>query len=369
MFIPLVKPILRLACTIASFILFAVTILAAYGGRINPQYVAFPSSLTLIFPYLAWATVIVTVIWLCFSRFIVGGAGVLTLIACWGPFTTVSPLSSSKKPENPAKTFRIMTYNMIHGWDLEDQHAPENRTIQYILDSGCDIVCMQEVRNIDSDEIPIFSQAQRDTLRKIYPYVLGDTQIDNKVLSKYPGKLLDAAQFIDGEYDRGRYSFYSLNVNGQQLTLVNMHMMSFMLTTKEKDVFTSIHSLNDFKTSYREIKGDIHKKLTQGFIKRKNDADVLRKAINKINGPLIICGDFNDVPESYAYRLLRGDDLKDAYVETNFGPMITYNRHMMYFHIDQIFYRGALKALSVKKGNIKASDHYPLIAEFEFTAR
>ena len=40
---------------------------------------------------------------------------------------------------------------------------------------------------------------------------------------------------------------------------------------------------------------------------------------------------------------------------------------MFYFHIDQILYKGDLKALSVRKGKIKTSDHYPLLSEFEFT--
>lgn len=366
MFLPLVKPILRLSGIILSVILFAVTILAAYGGHINPDIMAFPSTFTLVFPYFAWATVIVTVIWFCFGKIFIGGAGVLTLLICWGPFSTVSPFGASKKPEDPAQTFRLMTYNMIHGWDLEDMNKPENRTIQYILDSDCDIVCVQELVDISGDEIPTFSQEQRDKLKQKYPYVLGSNKIDNKLLSKYPGRLLKTEDFVEGPFDPGRFSIYELNVKGNKLTVVNMHMQSYMLTAKERDVLTDIHSINDFKTSYRELKGNIRRKMTQGFKKRKKDSKVLREVLNKIRGPLIVCGDFNDVPESYAYRILRGDDLRDAYVETNFGPMITYNQHLMYFHIDQILYRGDLKALSVRKGKIKASDHYPLIAEFEF---
>lgn len=46
--------------------------------------------------------------------------------------------------------------------------------------------------------------------------------------------------------------------------------------------------------------------------------------------------------------------------------MITYNAHYFWFHLDQIFYRGGLRALSVKKIKTKVSDHYPLMAEFEF---
>lgn len=355
-----------MAGSIASFIIFVVTIVAAYGGRISPEYLAFPSTLTLVLPYLVWATLIVTLIWIGLGSYIRGAFGVLTLIAVWSPATTVSPLGSSKKPENPTETFRIMTYNLIHCWDLENKGGESNRTVRYILDSGCDIVCMQELKAVDSTEIPLFTQAQQDSLHTAYPYELGAPGLTTRVLSKYPGKFVKASQFIDGKYDPERYTFYELNVKGHKLTIVNVHLLSFMLSSKEREVFTGIHSLNDFKTSYREIKGDIHKKLSKGFIRRKKDATILREAINRVKGPLIVCGDFNDVPESYAYRLIKGDDLKDAYVETNFGPLITYNRHAMWFHIDQILYRGPLKALSVAKGKIKTSDHYPLIAEFEF---
>ena len=63
------------------------------------------------------------------------------------------------------------------------------------------------------------------------------------------------------------------------------------------------------------------------------------------------------------------DDLNDAYSETNFGPTFTYNKHLFLFHIDQILYKGDLKALKVERGSIDTSDHYPLLAEFELTRK
>lgn len=368
MYIPLIKHVLKILAKGASLILYAALIVSAYGGRIDPEWGALPASMTLILPYLVWATLAVSALWLISGKIFMGVGGALVLLICWGPATTASPLGHSKKPDNPAQTFRIMTYNMIHGIDMENKDSASNRTIQYILDSDCDLVCLQELKQIDDKEIPLLTEAQKDSLKKKYPYQLGDPALDTKLLSKYPATFEKGSKFIDGPYDTERYTFYNVNIKGHKLTIVNLHLRSFMLTTKERDVITEIKSIEGLKTSYREVKGDIRQKLKQGFVKRKQDALILRKAIDGIRGPLIVCGDFNDVPESYAYRLIKGDDLKDAYVETNFGPMITYNQHAMWFHIDQILYRGALRALSVRKGSIKASDHYPLIAEFEFTA-
>ncbi|MDE6006940.1 MAG: endonuclease/exonuclease/phosphatase family protein [Muribaculaceae bacterium] len=367
-YLPLVKPFLLIAAKGASILLGLLTILSAYGGRIDPEWSGIPSSLTLALPYFIWATLIVSALWLIFGKIFMGIGGAVILLICWGPATVASPLGSTKLPDDPAQTFRIMTYNMIHGIDMQNLNTDSNRTVQYILDSDCDIVCLQELRKVDATEIPSLTDAQSAALKKKYPYQLGDPALDTKLLSKYPATFVKGATYIDGPYDTERYTFYKVNIKGHLLTVVNLHLRSFMLTAKERDVITGINSVEDLKTSYREVKGDISKKLKQGFTKRKKDAEILRKALDGIRGPLIVLGDFNDVPESYAYRLIKGDDLKDAYVETNFGPLITYNEHAMWFHIDQILYRGALKALKVDKGKLKASDHYPLIAEFEFTA-
>lgn len=369
MFIPLVKPILRTAALVASIIIYSLTILAAYGGRFDPEFFTFPAMLTLALPWFATASLLITIAWFCFGRLFAGGLGVLAIIASWGPISSACPLSTSKKPTPGADTFTVMTYNMIHGWDMEDKSGglDYNRTIDYIINSGADIVCLQELQTIGPGDVPNFSQAQQDTLKKIYPYQVGDPSLDMKVISKYPAVFEKGYNYIDGSFDPKRYTFYKLNVKGRRVTLINVHLLSFMLSKEETTVLTRIRSVEDAKNSYRALKGDIRNKLARGFKRRKHDTGILRTTIDRIKGPLIICGDFNDVPESYSYRLLKGTDMKDAYIETGFGPMVTYNRHAFWFHLDQIFYRGPLRALDVEKGTTKVSDHYPLIATFEFT--
>lgn len=369
MFIPLLKPILRTAALIVSVIIYALTVFAAYGGRFDPDFFTFPATLTIALPWLAIATLIITVAWFCFGRIFAGGLGVIAIIASWGPVTTACPLASSSKPTPGAQTFSLMTYNIIHGRDLEGKSdgLDYNRTIDYIIKSGVDIVCLQELRGLNPTEVEHLSQAQLDTLNSIYPYIVGDPSLDMKVLSKFPVVFEKGYNYIDGSFDPKRYTFYKLNINGHRLTLINVHLMSFMLTKEDTGVLTGIRSVQDARNSYSMLKGDIREKLDRGFKKRKDDVEILRRTIDRIKGPMIICGDFNDVPESYAYRLLKGTDMKDAYVETGFGPLVTYNRHAFWFHLDQIFYRDGLKALDVRKGKTRVSDHYPLIAEFEFT--
>lgn len=366
MFLPLVKPIVRTAFLIVSLIIYGLTIFAAYGGRFDPDFFTFPAVLTLALPWFAIASLVITIAWFACGHIFAGGIGVVAIIASWGPISTVSPLHSSQNPTPGTKTFTLMTYNTLHCEDVENKSGSGNRTLEYIINSGVDIVCVQEWIKFDDKEIPNFSKLE-DKFRKAYPYVAGDPSLDMKVFSKYPVIFEKGYNYIDGDFDPKRYTFYKIDINGTKLTVINVHLSSFNLRGDECNVVTDLKSVKGAKNSLNELKGSIRKKMTSAFKKRKHDVKILRETIDRMKGPMIICGDFNDVPESYAYRLLKGEDLKDAYVETGFGPLVTYNLHAYWFHLDQIFYRGPLRALSVEKGKLKSSDHYPLIAEFEFT--
>lgn len=361
------KPMVKIVLLAGSCILYLLTILAAYGGRFDTDFFTIPALLTLTLPYLAVATLLVAVGWLACRKLLPGALGVLAIICSWGPVSTASPLALSKSAPAGAVKFTLMTWNVIHG--IDQQAAGEqkgNRTFQYILKSDADIVCLQELRGFNDSEVPNLTPAFLDSLKRKYPYIVGSEKYDTKLLSRYPARYVDGAEYIDGNYDRRRYTFYRINIEGRELTVVNLHLMSYRLSEEERNVVTSMRSVGGVKESINEMRGSILDKMHAGFKKRKADAEILRSALEKIQGPLIVCGDFNDVPESYAYRIIRSAHLRDAYAETGFGPLVTYNRHAFWFHLDQVLYRGPLRALSVEKGSIKSSDHYPLIAEFCF---
>ena len=356
-----IKPFVRLGLKILSIALFVITLISAYGGRINPEYLTVPAVLTLALPYFAIATAIVAVAWFCFGRLFTAALGVLTLVASWSSVTTASPLHFSKSPSDDSRTFTLLSYNMIHGWDQEmDGSRQSPRTFNYIKDSGADIIAAQEVTDIEEfNEEPALRQVW-DDLIKIYPYYAGTWRSDMKVFSKYPVKMVKEHQ---------EYCLFEISTPWGRLNLLNIHLVSFHLAGDEKHVMRELVSGKDTKEGVKEMKTALLPKLKTGFINRAKSAKEVRELIDNIKGPLIVCGDMNDVPESYTYRMVRGTDLSDAYVETSFGPLITFNRYGFWFHLDQVLYRpDPLKALKVTKGKIRSSDHYPIFAEFEWEA-
>jgi len=77
-------------------------------------------------------------------------------------------------------------------------------------------------------------------------------------------------------------------------------------------------------------------------------------------GGVIVCGDFNDSPLSYAHRVI-GKELDDAFVQSGNGFGISYNQNHFYFRIDHILLSKNLESYqcTVDK-TIKSSDHYPI---------
>ncbi len=355
-------PIVRMVMRILTFILLALTIISAYGGYVHPDIWAFPSILTLALPYLAGLTFAAGIIWLACGRFFMAGFAALTIFICWGPISSVSPFGYSRGTDEGDKIFTLVSYNILHGLDLENPDPAECRGLQWVLRSGADIVCLQEFEALNPKIVPGLTPELADSLKAAYPFRIADPSKSLMLLSKYP------AQKLPVEGNPFFFDAYRISIGKRNLTVFNVHLASYKLTDEEADIVTRIKGVRSARRSVEELKGSVMEKLKQSFRNRAQHATKLRADVEKTEGPLIICGDFNDVPASWSYRHIKGADLADAYAETNFGPMVTYNKHRFLFHIDQVLYRGDLKAVDLCRGKQKNSDHYPLIATFAFTS-
>ena len=368
----IISPLIRLALKIVSAILFVVTIAAAYGGKINPDFLTVPSVLVLALPYLAIATLLTGIGWLLSGRFIMAALAGLTLFASWSTLKDVTPIAFPKSPQDKARTFRLMTFNSLHLADTTRQDAPGNRAIRFLIESGADIICLQELHDFENPaEIHHWSRPLIDSLYDAYPYRASGSRsgTDLKVLSKYPVSRVTVSN-SDAEKDeywepRRRWALFEVDIDGFKLPIVDFHMTSYELTDTEREVVTEIRGVRTAKRSYEEFRYEIFPKLGEAFRTRAKNVNEMIETLSSYD-TLIACGDFNDVPGSWSYALMRKAGFRDAYPETSLGPTNTFNQFLFLFHIDQIFYRGnRLKALKTKRHHLNTSDHYPVEATFE----
>lgn len=372
-----IKRILRPISILLSLIVAVGTVWSAYGGTAIPSestFSALSGLMCLAFPLwvLADIAVIVADAWLS-PRWI--AAPLIALIASSPTLGEYFPCSTSARAADSldslerTRSFTLLTYNTSSFRDTEGIYpCGGNRTLQQIIDRDADMVCLQEVfahkikNRIDSLKI---TRAQREKIDSIYPY--HKMTFDGMVfLSKYPFRG-DRYQRKPG--DAAEMSRLEVEAEGHRLTIFNLHLQSLGLKRSEKKVFKELTDMSGTRDDIKEMRNTLLSKYKQANITRADQAARIVGYIAEDGGEnVIVCGDFNDVPASYTYRLIRKAGLHDAYRETAFWPGVTHYADNFYFRIDHILYRGGLKAVNVHRGNVRSSDHYWLEATFLWDA-
>lgn len=355
---------------IANICCATLLLASSFSYLITPNTWALPSYLGLGFPVILLVNILFTIFWaIQLKWYFLISAG--TMIICMGSITNYMPIHfCSPKATAGSDSLTILTYN-VHNFDgfKPDTKDSPNSILNYIKSSNADIVCIQEfgmsknVKWITEKQInrALSKYKYRNYFVKINtPYYKGGIAC----YSKYP--ILKAREI---KYNSAYNSscVYSIKIGKDTLTLINNHLESNKFTVSDRELYSDM--MDNFETKkIGEVKNRLVQKMGAAFRLRANQAEAIDKIISETKGPLIVCGDFNDTPQSYAYRTIRGN-LDDAFVQTGFGPGITYHANRFWFRIDHILYNTHFKALSTRIGKLTDSDHYPLTAHFEWTRK
>jgi endonuclease/exonuclease/phosphatase family metal-dependent hydrolase len=143
--------------------------------------------------------------------------------------------------------------------------------------------------------------------------------------------------------------------------IYNNHLQSFRLKRMERSFIDELTASDD-KETMKEVKG-LSVSLKKGFVKRALQAEIVKAQINRSPFPVMVVGDFNDTPVSYAYRKIRSG-LYDSFVNSGYGAGFTYKGNYPPNRIDYILYDNFLINSYFEILKVKYSDHYPIIAYF-----
>ncbi len=358
---------MNIAAILVSLLLAAALLFSAYGGRMDPTRSCTGAIAAMVFPVmlgLSLLLLVVNLIWFRRAAIVTG----LSLLFCIGPIFTYCPLNifrpSVKSIESSGKeVIKIMTYNMLNLVDYSKgfcRVGDGNPTMEYVLLQAPDILLCQEGENMLADDgSSNIDSLQHRRLVELYPY----RKVDRRgmgILSRFPF----TAERIDHS-DRWQYDVvrYRITIGSRVITVFNLHLQSLGLTDNDKAMYRDLTNV-EAKDNIGSIR-TLVRKLNSAFRKRAGQARYIRQVIDRTDGTVIVCGDFNDIPGCYAQRVIAGDDLRDAYRSAGIGPAITYHDNRFFFRIDHILYRGPIKPLRVWCGSNPSSDHYPLIGWFE----
>ncbi|ROS79842.1 hypothetical protein EEL35_10760 [Muribaculaceae bacterium Isolate-042 (Harlan)] len=366
-----ISRLIRFGILAFDILVAAGLLLSAYGGAIDPNKSVWPQIFGMTFP--AWIILMLVMVPV---SFIIWRKSALlptaALLIAMPAILTISPLhiGGALSQSERASSFSVMTYNVYgfvdHEFESDDsggKGAKESRSLQQIIDTQPDIVCIQEGYN------PNYRfKLQMDTINKIYPYSNFIPEGGEIIFSKYPFKIVPTPQ---PAWHTAHYSAYELDVDGHPLLVVNCHLQSIGLTPDDKALYRELTDKrieSPTRSELSKVKNSILSKLAIAFKLRAEQARHIRQFLEEHPGNAILVGDFNDVQGNYAYRCICSAGMRDAYADSGFGPTITYIDNRFYFHIDQIFYRGDMRAVDIVRGDIKSSDHYPMTATFVWNA-
>jgi len=360
--------------TIVKWVLMASNIVAALfmfltliGSVLSPDIFILPAYFALFFPFTIFINIVFVVFWL-FARKWFFLVSLSILLFSSTQINNTCPVHFGKTGTPHANnTIRLLTYNTKVLGDIKKHtRRSPNKVIQYVLDSDADIVCLQEFTVSRNKEYITPEDIFR--IFKKYPYkqiqykqnINNNSQVSGvATFSKYP---IINRQLIHYSSYYNVSIFSDINIHGRIIRLVNNHLESNRLTEHEKDMPLTLKDNFDTKR-LTGITLHFSHKLAAAYRLRAVQADAVAKVIAESPYKVVVCGDFNDVPTSYAYTTVKGK-LKDSFAETGNGLGVTFHDRYYHFRIDYIFYDPvAFTPIEYKMDKVNYSDHYPVLCK------
>lgn len=291
---------------------------------------------------------------------------ILGLLICF-PLLQRSYQFSKEKKNNDHKSIKILNYNTCV-FALYDEMRDKNvhhvkLMTSYLLNSEADILCLNEFYN---DTAVIKDYNTTETLHQKYPYSYTKFSLVNKghqfgqaIFSKHP---LINKQILN-EGNGGNFTLYAdvKSPNGN-IRVYCTHLASMSLP----------QNINQEIQKGEKNRNIILNKFERGFNARTQQVLEINESIKKCSIPVVLTGDFNDTPYSYAYNKL-SSSLTNSFETSGTGFGFTYNSEkqnpwLFPLRIDNQFYSDqTLNCLDFKTDRkIKYSDHFPSIGIYTF---
>lgn len=328
---------------LASMVVLIFAIMGFLAARVNPNdntiflYAALGLPFTLIFA-------LVLIIYFAIKR---SWHFLISLLAILLNFQFITANLSlgrifSGNPSEKNINIKVATYN-VHSFNYQKDFIPINDISDYIKKNEVDILCMQEYapHYIYSEEEVrnAFGNFDDMALRKS-----SMNEIGLVIYSKFPIMASGILRFHDSA-NGAVWADVSISGN-KTIRVINVHMQ----TTGLKNVL------------HLGILGSAMN-LTDNAKIRASQVQLVRNLIDTTKHPVILAGDFNDLPSTYTFRTLKGE-LRDGFIYGGLGTAGTYKGKLSFLRIDNILSSKSIKCIKYYSDKKEWSDHNPVIAEF-----
>jgi len=327
---------------------------------VSPAIIVLPAYFGLAYPYLLLLNILIVIVWAMFLKF---EAFISVVVIVIGINHFSNFINFSKSKGDISDSFKVLSYN-VHLFNLFESRNVKNsekEIINFLKEQDADIICLQEF--FIEGNVAAKERSMRASLGGKYSSYLktirhrGNIASGIMILTKYP--IVGRGEIVHPE-SASLTIYADILMNQDTLRIYNNHLQSFSLGKLERTL------LEDFireEEKMNKVK-ELWVSLKKGFVKRSLQVQALKEHINSSKYPVIVAGDFNDTPVSYAYRNIR-KGLNDSFVNSGHGAGFTYRGNYPPNRIDYILYDKTITNSHFETIRVKYSDHYPIIAWFK----
>lgn len=252
--------------------------------------------------------------------------------------------------------YNVRVFNVYkHLHKINPQATAE--MIDWLVKNSADVLCLQEYYNDVSS--PIFN-AEKKIRDGGFSYSHTAVNAKNRIgaefgiaiFSKHPIINRGSVPFGTGQENKAIFADIVYD-RKDTVRVYSVHLYSMKLQVDDLIKEERRHKkLNKAKTTFYQIK--------EGFIEHAKEADILTGHILSSPYPVILTGDFNEMPYSYSYLTFKSI-LQNSFEEAGNGFGFTYRETPSFIRIDNQFSSLSFDVLSHKVHKaLKYSDHYPV---------
>jgi endonuclease/exonuclease/phosphatase family metal-dependent hydrolase len=290
-------------------------------------------------------------------------------------FSVFGIQSASSNKAVPKDAYHILSWN-AHTFNFyENNGKPEPVMMEKVRRQNADIFCVQELV-FSSDSLSSFSF---EKMKKKLGYKYGVAANDRSfgvhtnirtskekyhpfciaIFSKYPIIQWKKVQVLP-EYNH-TFLWADIKLKEDTVRVFNIHLQSMYLV---KDDYYFIENIDQQDVDQVSNRGKyiLNKLKNANYLRAIQILDV-KQSILESPHPVMLCGDFNDVPNSYAYRQIRSL-LQDAFIKKGSGIGRTFVSLSPTLRIDYIFYPDHFTLHNFKIHQWQMSDHNSIEAAF-----
>lgn len=334
---------------------------------ISPILFWLPAFFGLAFPFLFIINLIFFIYWFIqFKHTFIFG---LVAMAISFP-TAYRYLQFSSTDAITKNTLKVTSYNCmlfdLYNW----YHSNEtrNKIFNSLTGINPDVLCLQEFYT--SEQKGDYNNI--DTLRALFntnyyhvEYTVTLRDSDHwgvATFSKHP--IINQGKLLFNNTNSNNMCIYTdIVVNNDTLRVYNIHLQSISFSKKDnkflEDVITDKEAEDEVENSK-----NILRRLKRAFVKRTKQVEMISLHMKTCKYKIIVCGDFNDTPASFAYQKL-SKNLNDAFIEKGNGFGRTYAGKWPQFRIDYILHDRKLKCVKYQRSEETFTDHFPITAYFK----